>query len=161
MTEEKIQMFLMSNQKKFSQAQIATVTERLRQLDDDKWLMITSVDYKDPTLLLVLSILAGGLGIDRFLLGDTGIGILKLLTAGCLGVLTVIDWFTISDKARQKNFETFMAVANMQANTDPQSRQMHGEDHCIEELKKYKQLLDCGVITQEEFDRKKGELLCG
>ena len=34
MTEEKIQMFLMSNQKKFSQAQIATVTERLRQLDD-------------------------------------------------------------------------------------------------------------------------------
>lgn len=90
MTEEKIQMFLMSNQKKFSQAQIATVTERLRQLDDDKWLMITSVDYKDPTLLLVLSILAGGLGIDRFLLGDTGIGVLKLLTAGCLGVLTVI-----------------------------------------------------------------------
>ena len=69
MTEEKIPMFLMSNQKKFSQAQIATVTERLRQLDDDKWLMITSVDYKDPTLLLVLSILAGGLGIDRFLLG--------------------------------------------------------------------------------------------
>ena len=111
--------------------------------------------------MLVLSILAGGLGIDRFLLGDTGIGVLKLLTAGCLGVLTVIDWFTISDKARQKNFETFMAVANMQANTDPQLRQMHGEDHCIEELKKYKQLLDCGVITQEEFDRKKGELLRG
>lgn len=29
----------------------------------------------------------------------------------------------------------------------------------IEELKKYKELLDSGVITQEEFEKKKGELL--
>ena len=29
----------------------------------------------------------------------------------------------------------------------------------FEEIKKYKELLDCGIITQEEFDKKKQELL--
>ena len=28
------------------------------------------------------------------MIGDTGMGILKLLTCGCCGVLTIIDWFT-------------------------------------------------------------------
>ena len=45
----------------------------------------------------------GGLGIDRFMLGDIGMGILKLLTGGCCGILTIIDWFTISKKVKQAN----------------------------------------------------------
>lgn len=35
---------------------------------------------KNKTTALIFSILLGGLGIDRFYLGYTGIGILKLLT---------------------------------------------------------------------------------
>lgn len=31
----------------------------------------------------------------------------------------------------------------------------------VEELKKYKELLDSGIITQDEFDKKKSELLAG
>ena len=31
----------------------------------------------------------------------------------------------------------------------------------VEDLKKYKELLDSGIITQEEFDKKKSELLAG
>ncbi len=34
-----------------------------------------------------------------------------------------------------------------------------GEEDVIEALKRYKELLDQGVITQEEFDRKKEQLL--
>lgn len=65
---------------------------------------------KDPTVLLIISVLLGSLGIDRFMLGDIGIGILKLLTLGCCGILTIVDWFTISKKARQKNFATISMV---------------------------------------------------
>ena len=40
---------------------------------------------KSKTTALLLSVLVGGLGIDRFYLGYTGMGILKLLTGGCWG----------------------------------------------------------------------------
>lgn len=55
---------------------------------------------KDPNTVLLVSIFLGVLGIDRFMIGDTGMGILKLLTCGCCGVLTIIDWFTISKKTK-------------------------------------------------------------
>ena len=51
---------------------------------------------KSKTTALILSILLGGLGVDRFYLGYTGIGILKLLTAGCFGILSLIDIINIA-----------------------------------------------------------------
>ncbi|MBR1739376.1 MAG: TM2 domain-containing protein [Ruminococcus sp.] len=46
---------------------------------------------KSKTTAIILSIFLGGLGIDRFYLGYTGIGILKPLTGGCFGILYIID----------------------------------------------------------------------
>ena len=40
---------------------------------------------------LILSIILGSLGVDRFYLGYTGLGILKLLTLGGCGVWSLID----------------------------------------------------------------------
>jgi len=60
-------------------------------------------DKKDRTLALILSILLGTLGIDRFYIGDMGIGILKLLTAGVCGILYIIDWFMIMGKTDEYN----------------------------------------------------------
>ena len=40
----------------------------------------------------VFTFLLGGLGIDRFVRGQIGLGILKLLTAGGLGFWSLIDW---------------------------------------------------------------------
>ena len=42
-------------------------------------------------IALLLSILLGSLGVDRFYVGKVGTGILKLLTFGGLGVWTIID----------------------------------------------------------------------
>jgi TM2 domain-containing membrane protein YozV len=55
-------------------------------------------------LSLIVSIVGGHFGIDRFLIGDIGLGIGKLITCGGLGVWTVIDWFLIMDATRSKNF---------------------------------------------------------
>ena len=51
---------------------------------------------KNKTTALILSILVGGLGVDRFYLGYTGMGVLKLLTGGCFGVLWIIDIVNIA-----------------------------------------------------------------
>jgi TM2 domain-containing membrane protein YozV len=87
------------------------IKERLERLDDSKLTILSSIEYKDPTTLLLVSIFLGTLGIDRFMLGDTAMGVLKLLTAGLCGILTIVDWFTISNKAKEYNFVKFMELA--------------------------------------------------
>ncbi len=51
---------------------------------------------KDFLTALLLSIFLGGLGIDRFYLGYTGLGIAKLLTLGGCGVWHLIDLILIA-----------------------------------------------------------------
>jgi TM2 domain-containing membrane protein YozV len=47
---------------------------------------------------LLLSILVGSLGIDRFFMGYIGLGILKLITLGGLGIWWLIDLILIASK---------------------------------------------------------------
>jgi len=105
MEAQKVDMFIMTNAKYFESYQIAGIRDRLIALDDSKWAMISTVQLKDPTISLIVSILAGPFGIDRFLIGDTGLGIFKLLTCGGFYIWTVIDWFLIMGATREKNMQ--------------------------------------------------------
>ncbi|MBU0507711.1 TM2 domain-containing protein [bacterium] len=53
-------------------------------------------DQKDYLTALLLSIFLGTLGVDRFYTGYTGLGILKLLTAGGCGIWWLIDVIMIA-----------------------------------------------------------------
>ena len=54
-------------------------------------------------LCLLMSIFFGGLGVDRFMIGKIGTGILKLITFGGLGIWYLIDIVLIATKYDFKN----------------------------------------------------------
>lgn len=110
MTDDKVGMFLASNAKYFPASKLILIKEKLMSADDSKLMVVSSVEYKDPMTFLLISVFLGSLGIDRFMLGDTGMGILKLLTGGLCGILWLIDVVTIQDKAKEKNFQGIMLV---------------------------------------------------
>jgi len=105
MEAQKVDMFVMSNAKYFESYQISGIRDRLIATDDSKWAMISMLQLKDPTTSLIISVLVGHFGVDRFIIGDTGLGIAKLLTCGGLGIWTIIDWFMIQGATREKNMQ--------------------------------------------------------
>ena len=108
MDQQKVDMFIMTNQKYLPAEKMIIIKEKLLALDDDKFTMVSMVEMKDPMTLLLISLFLGYLGIDRFMVGDIGLGILKLLTLGVCGILSTIDWFLISKRTKDVNFNNLM-----------------------------------------------------
>ncbi len=54
-------------------------------------------------LALVMSIVFGQLGVDRFIMGHVGLGILKLITFGGFGIWLIIDVILIATKYNFSN----------------------------------------------------------
>lgn len=110
MDQQKIDMYIMTNQKYFPAEKIMYLKDKLKNVDEEKFSLISTVELKDPTTILLISIFLGSLGIDRFMIGDIGMGVLKLLTAGCCGILTIIDWFSIQKKTKDLNFNNLITL---------------------------------------------------
>ena len=60
---------------------------------------------KKPEIALVISLVGGLLGADRFYLGHTPLGVLKLVTFGGVVCWAIVDWFLIMGAARERNVE--------------------------------------------------------
>ena len=98
-------MYLMSNGKYFESHQLPYLRDLLINADDSRFMAVQAANLKDPTTMLIVSLIAGQLGIDRFMIGDTGMGIGKLLTCGGLGIWAIIDWFMIMGRTRELNLQ--------------------------------------------------------
>lgn len=103
---KKITYFINFNRNKFTIAQLQRLKEILSGLDEDAVNYLNMTNFKDPDVSLILSVLTGTLGIDRFYIGDIGLGIGKLLTCGGFGVWWIVDMFLIQDATRDANFAT-------------------------------------------------------
>lgn len=110
MDKQKIDLYLTTNAKYFEPSAIPIIRGKLEKATDDSFLTLQACELRDPTTMLLISIFLGSFGVDRFMLGDTGMGILKLLTCGCCGILTIIDWFTIGQKTKQKNLAAISMI---------------------------------------------------
>jgi hypothetical protein len=62
------------------------------------------VSDKQWVIALILSVFVGTLGIDRFYVGHIGLGVLKLITCGGIGIWWVIDIILVAvDRMRDSN----------------------------------------------------------
>lgn len=64
---DKINMLLMTYSKYFPDESMMMIRDRFEAMDESKTSMLYTLGLKDPTMALILSIVAGGLGIDRFI----------------------------------------------------------------------------------------------
>lgn len=102
--------YITANASNFNSNDIYLLKDKLSQLSTRRQTSVQSVPLKNPILALILSLFFGTFGIDRFYLGDIGLGIGKLLTLGGFGFWTIIDWFFIMKATRKKNFEKVMTI---------------------------------------------------
>lgn len=108
---------------------------------------------KSKTTALILSILAGGLGIDRFYLGYTGMGILKLLTGGVFGIVYIIDIINIATgRLRPEDGSAYEEDRVAGITATPSCNP-------YEELQKIAELYKAGILSDEEFAKMKADCL--
>ncbi|MFV0248606.1 MAG: TM2 domain-containing protein [Tenacibaculum sp.] len=112
MGTQKVDMFITSNGKYFESNQINNIRDKLLALDESKWASLSTIQFKNPATTFIISFFLGGLGVDRFTIGDTGLGVAKLLTCGGLGVWSIIDLFIIKKATRERNAKKIGQLLN-------------------------------------------------
>ena len=105
-----VDQWLAINAKYFPTEQVQYIRQRLAALPEQQLSLLYSISFQDPTMMLVISLFGGSLGIDRFMLGQVGLGIGKLLTCGGCGIWSIVDWFLIMDATRQSDAQKLFAV---------------------------------------------------
>jgi TM2 domain-containing membrane protein YozV len=108
MEKEKINQFIMVNGKFFPEMMIEDVKQKLESLDESKESMLMATEWKNPTVAFLFAFFLGGLGIDRFWLGETGLGVVKLITCAGAGIWGLIDLFTVMNRAKMYNYNKLM-----------------------------------------------------
>ena len=107
MEKQQVELYLAANADKFPADQIANIKVALENADESKTAAIQALELKNPTTMLIIAWFLGCYGVDRFMLGDTTMGIIKLLTCGGAYIWWLIDLFKIKEKTYEYNFKKF------------------------------------------------------
>lgn len=111
MDSNKVNSIIMSLKDSLPAEKIILVKDKLEKADDSVFDVIICMDIKSPTTTLLFSIFLGGFGVDRFYIGDTGLGVAKLLLgwATC-GIWPLIDIFLSYKQCKEKNLLQLMSL---------------------------------------------------
>ncbi|MGP1466341.1 TM2 domain-containing protein [Prevotella koreensis] len=110
MDANQIDQFLALNSENLPEERLNEIRELLASADDNKVNLLNATPLKGKTMMLLISVFLGSYGVDRFMLGDTTMGVIKLLTCGGCGIWTIIDWFSIINKTKEYNYKKIIEV---------------------------------------------------
>ena len=104
MEQNKLNAIMMQYKDAIPETDVLRFREALTNAPDEAYDRLICVPTKSSTTTLLLSIFLGGLGADRFYLGDVGLGVCKLLFGWLtLGIWPLVDIFCSYKKAKLKN----------------------------------------------------------
>ncbi|KGL50174.1 TM2 domain-containing protein [Porphyromonas cangingivalis] len=113
MDVEKVDQYLMMSAKFFPENQLPFIRRALLGANEAQFSNVQFLQYKDPTIALILSLLAGTLGADRFYLGQVGLGLLKLFTCGGATLWALVDIFLIMGTTKEENMARLFQVLHL------------------------------------------------
>ena len=98
--------------------ELITINSRIKDFSDDElsqFCMIYRSKRKDPQMILLLCLLGlvGVAGIQRFIIGHIGMGILYFFTAGLCFVGTIVDAINHKDLALEYNAKMISETLSM------------------------------------------------
>lgn len=108
MEKTKVDQFVMANADKFPEFAQMQIREKLEKMDDSKENVLMATSWKSPMITFLLALFLGGLGADRFYMGQIGLGVLKLLTCGGIFIWGLIDIFTSFGRTKSHNLNILM-----------------------------------------------------
>ena len=97
--------FLIKHKNYFEEFELYMLKDDLEALSKEELKLFMETNFVNPNANFTISLLTSVLGIDRFVIGQTDIGLVKLLTAGGLGVWAIIDWFQIKRLTQEYNYK--------------------------------------------------------
>jgi TM2 domain-containing membrane protein YozV len=108
MTQEQVNQLVSANVDKIAPEYVEQIRERLLNADEGT-AQAAFASLKGTTAMTLIAWLLGGWGVDRFMLGDTGLGVAKLLTCAGCGIWGIIDIFTASSRTKKYNAKKILA----------------------------------------------------
>jgi TM2 domain-containing membrane protein YozV len=84
------------------------VAQALLMAPDMVMPIIEGFDFHDPSMALVISVIVGSIGFDRFYFKQFFLGLLKWVTMGGLGIWWIIDIINAKKNARTYNCKIVM-----------------------------------------------------
>ena len=105
-----MRFWLSANANKLPESQLHVLKDKMMQMSDADLDRISYINFTDPTMMLIISIFFGMVGVDRFALGDIGLGVGKLLTCGGIYIWWIVDLLYIMDATKEKNMQKLNTV---------------------------------------------------
>lgn len=104
-------IFLTTHSEYFDPLSWNELKERLSEADEKQLSQLNFVGLKNPSTMFWMAFLLGGFGVDRFMLGDTALGVLKFFIGWMtFGVWWLADLFTVKKRTWLYNYKCVMLV---------------------------------------------------
>ena len=146
--------WLLANSKLFPEEKMEYLKKSCEEISEEEFFAVSALEYKDPTTMMLISIFLGAFGIDRFMIGQIGMGILKLFTGGLFGILWLFDIFSIGGLTKNFNFNKLQEILGNKVQNENNTK----TDTLQKDFLKIIQLYEEEILSKEEFLLQKQKL---